>query len=372
MGRREWLLILGFVLLGTVVYHLTAPARPEGGAGRSFARLWQDLRAELRGRTFRLAATRRETAAVGADIGDIRISDFRGEVIVTGTDRSDVEAALTLDVYGADEADARERAREVVLVIRPAGEALQVEVGQPSTRRQGRATLHLAVPARLGLAAVLRGGRLEARNLGRASLDTRLTEVQLERIGGTVAGEHRDAPLDVTSAGALRLVTRRAPLRISGVSGEVTLEATDGRLLLRELGGSVRLETRRAEVELEAIAGTVSMTCSDGRVTIRRPAAGVTFDGRRTRFVLEAARAVPLTVTSTDEAVDVTLPPEGARLEIAAEDARVSLPAGTLAVTRAGTTERASGTIGRGAAAWSIRSLRGDIVVRRAAGPSGL
>jgi hypothetical protein len=364
MGRREWLLILGFVLLGTVVYHLTAPARPDGGSGRSLARLWQDLRAELRGRTFKLVETRRETAAVGSGIDDIRVSDFRGEIIVTGTERPDVEGRLTLDVYGADEADAREQARDVVLALEPAGGTLQVVVRQPLTRRQGRATLHLAVPARLGLAAVLRGGRLEAHQVGGVSLDTRLAEVQLEGVGA-VTGEHRDAPLEVRSASALRLATRRAPLRISSVPGEVTLEATDGRLLLRELGGPVRLETRRAEVELEAIGGTVSLTCSDGRVTVRRAAAAVTFDGRRTRFVLEAARAAPLTVTSTDEVVEVTLPPEGARLEIAAEEARVSLPADTLTVTRAGATERASGTIGRGAASWSIRSRRGDVIVRR-------
>lgn len=372
MGRREWLLILGFVLLGTIVYRLTAPARPDGGAGRSPARLWQDLRTELRGRTFRLAAARRQTVPVGSGIGDIRIGDFRGEVIVTGTERPDVEALLTLDVYGADEVDARERARDLVLAIEPAGGALQVEVRQPSARRQGRATLHLAVPFQLGLVAALRGGRLEARNIGRASLDTRLTEVQLEGIGGAVTGEHRDAPLEVTSAGALRLATRRAPLRIAGVSGEVRLEATDGRLVLREVGGPVRLETRRTEVELEALGGAAWLTCSDGRVTVRRAAAGVSFDGRRTRFVLEAAHPVPLTVTSTDELVEVTLPPEGARLEVAAEAARVSLPADTLAVTRVGTTERASGTIGRGGAAWSIRSVRGDIVVRRASGAPGL
>jgi hypothetical protein len=372
MGRREWLLILGFVLVGTVVYHLTAPERPDGGVGRSLGQRWQDLRAELRGRSFKLAATRRETAAVGAGIRDIRVGEFRGDVTVAGTDRPDVEAVLTLDVYGADEPDAREQARAVVLAIEPAGDALQVEVRQPPSRRRGRAALHLAVPARLGLAVVLRGGRLEARDLAQVSLDTRLAEVHLERIAGAITGEHRDAPLEVVSGGALRLVTRRASVRIAGVPGEVTLEATDGRLLLRDLGGPVRLEVRRADVELDAIGGTVSVTSSDGRLAVRRAAAAVTFDGRRTRFALEAARAAPLTVTSTDDIVDVTLPPEGARLEIAAEEASVRLPPDTLTVTKEGTTERASGTVGRGTVAWSIRSLRGDIVVRRASGTPGL
>lgn len=372
MGKREWLLILGFVILGTVVYHFTAPARPEGGTGRSLSRLWQELRAELSGRNFKLAATRRETVAVGAAIRVVRIAEFRGDLVVTGGDRPDVEAVLTLDVYGADEADAREQAKGIVLTLEPRGEALQVEVRQPTTRRQGRATLHLTVPARLGLAAALRGGRLEARDLAGATLDTRLAEVRLERIAGAVTGEHRDAPLEVSRAGTLRAVTRRAPVRLSGISGEVALEATDGRVSLREVGGPVRLESRRADVELEAPGGSVSVTASDGRLTVRRAAAGVTFDGRRTRFVFDAARAAPLTVTSTDEVVDVTLPPDGARLDVVAEEAQVRVPPGTLTVTREGTVERARGVVGRGSAAWSIRSRRGDVVVRQANGPSGL
>lgn len=372
MGKREWLLILGFVILGTVVYHFTAPARPESGIGRSLSRLWQHLQAELRGRSFKLAATRRETVAVGAPIRVVRIAEFRGDLTVTGVDRPDVEALLTLDVYGADEADAREQAKGIVLTLEPSGEVLQVEVRQPPTRRQGRATLHLAVPARLGLAAALRGGRLEARDLAAATLDTRLAEVRLERIAGAVTGEHRDAPLEVSRAGSLRVVTRRAPVRISGISGDVALEATDGRVSLREVGGPIRLESRRVDVELEAVGGSVSVTASDGRVTVRRAAAGVTFDGHRTRFVLDAARAAPLTVTSTDEVVDVMLPPEGARLEVVAEEAQIRLPAGTLTVAKEGAIERARGVVGRGPAAWTIRSRRGDIVVRQADGTSGL
>ena len=372
MGKREWLLIVGFVILGTVVYHFTAPARPEGGGGRSLSRLWQHLQAELRGRNFKLAATRRETVAVGAAIRIVRIADFRGDLTVTGADREDVEALLALDVYGADEADAREQAKEVVLALEPSGEVLQVEVRQPPTRRQGRAALHLAVPTRLGLAAAVRGGRLEARDVAGATLDTRLAEVRLERIAGAVTGEHRDAPLEVAQAGTLRAVTRRAPVRISGISGEVALEATDGRVSLREVRGPVRLESRRADVELEALGGSASVTASDGRVTVRRAAAGVTFDGRRTRFVFEAARAAPLTVTSMDDVVEVTLPPEGARLEVVVEEAQIRLPPGTLTVTKEGTIERARGVVGRGSAVWSIRSRRGDIVVRRANGASGL
>jgi hypothetical protein len=52
MGKRELLLIVGFVVAGTLVYYATAPAKAPGEEGFSVGKILDAVRREVRGNHF--------------------------------------------------------------------------------------------------------------------------------------------------------------------------------------------------------------------------------------------------------------------------------------------------------------------------------
>src|SRR5262249_58003991 len=99
MGKRELVLVAGFVLLGIAVYQFTAPPPPPGTEGFSFGRLLRNIRREVKGPRETASADSSQTVAVPASTSMLRLSVVRmSDVTITGEDRNDIAASLHVTV----------------------------------------------------------------------------------------------------------------------------------------------------------------------------------------------------------------------------------------------------------------------------------
>src|SRR4051812_28142721 len=94
MGKRELLLVLCFVIVGVVVYQVTAPAPGPGDRGLSLGRLIEAARREIGGTRAMAELTTTASHKLSPELTELRITGPISEVAVQGEDRADVESTL--------------------------------------------------------------------------------------------------------------------------------------------------------------------------------------------------------------------------------------------------------------------------------------
>lgn len=365
MGKRELLLIGLFVAVGMAAWRLTAPAAPQGG-GFSIARVWEQVRANMRGE--HVSTEARQTAAldVPAGVRAVAVEGFTGSVWVTGENRTDIAAEFSGAIPGADQAEAESRAREVKLTLEPGGERVRVKVQLPATRHRSRLELRLKLPAALGVVVRDTRGRVEIRGVASADVESRMGDLTVADVEGLVQGEHRGSNVELSRVGRVEFESRMGDVRVDGVAGAVTLTSEGGNTELRDVAGNVRLKARRTDVDLDRLAGEVALDAADGRVELRHPRGAVTFEGERARLGVALATAVPVTVASTDAAVEIEVPASvTVSLDLGAEDGRVSVPDGLPAVTTTDRQESLRTDAGPKAPVVKVRTVRESVTIRR-------
>ncbi len=86
MGKRELLLIVAFVIVGAVVYQVTAPPPAPGERSFSLGRVIESIRREVRGNRASAEKTTTSTHPLDAGVTELRVV-ARGEITVTGEER---------------------------------------------------------------------------------------------------------------------------------------------------------------------------------------------------------------------------------------------------------------------------------------------
>src|SRR4051794_30478875 len=109
MGKRELLLILGFAVVGTLVYQFTARPSAESSSHFSVNAVVDHLRQAVRGNQANAEVVTTETHALSAATTEIRIAfaNSSESLTITGEDRSDVESELKVWSNGYDDAEAQ-------------------------------------------------------------------------------------------------------------------------------------------------------------------------------------------------------------------------------------------------------------------------
>jgi hypothetical protein len=367
MGKREWLLILAFVVVGAVVYRLTAPPAPPGSRGSSVSEIIRDIRREIQGRDARGDHQQALAVPVPASVAELRLADFRGSVTLVGEPREDIAGELRVTAFGATVEEAVANARRVELRTETSAEAVTFRADRAAIQRTMPA-LTLRVPARLRVRLDALNGPAEVRRVAAVQVAGARGRGMFADVAGAVRGEYRDGALEISGAESVRLTARRGDVRIERVAGEVVLDVTDGRVRGRELEGAVRIDGRRLDLDLDSIDGALEITTVDGEATIRGLRAPLRFDGQRTALELALERPAPVHAATSDEAIDVALPAAGG-VDVDAAATRGSVRAdATLGLTVSGgpdAEQRAVGAIGGGGPTLTLRSARGDIVIRR-------
>jgi len=371
MGKRELLLIIGFVIVGAVVYQATAPPPGPNDKGFSFSRLIDAARREIRGNRASTELTTTSTETLTPDITELRLlGSLEAEVI--GEDRADIATSLRIRSNAYDEAEAKKYARESTLVSDRAGSSLSMRVKYPREGRQW-GYLTVRVPSRLrvrteGIAKTVISG------VAGVEMTNSRSDVTIKRIAGRVTFNHRGGTVSIEDVDSLKFTGRGTELKVRGVRGDASiLFEQGGELNASGLSGAVDVESRNADVTLsglEAARGPIRVNVNAGSLKLEGLRTDTRIDGRNAELEIAVSRAAPIAIYSDGDDVLLTPPATGYRLDAVVVDGQIAPEAlvTSLGLERSDTTEprevRASGAVGGGGPTITVRATRGDLTLR--------
>jgi hypothetical protein len=361
MGKRELLLIVAFVFLGTILYHATAPPSPDG-RGFSLRGLIDNIRREVGPRHEYLADERKQAIVVPAGVLELRVAGA-GELHIEGADRDDIAASLQVYSTGIDENEARQLGKKTSLQTSSSGDLVLLELDYPPEGRQ-RVNLTLTIPRRLRV-RVARASRLEARGVAGFEFDNTRGTATLRAIDGSVRGTHTGGELIVEEARQVDLTVRRSELTLTRIGGTVRLDLTGGQLIARDISGDVEIDGNRVGIELERVSGTLRADLAQGSLEASALRKQARVDARGTELRFELEEPVAISAITTDETISVRLPEKGGfTLDATVESGEIRLPEGAPAPSRSQDTSTARGDLRGGGPALALRTSHADIVVR--------
>jgi hypothetical protein len=291
----------------------------------------------------------------------------RADVTITGEDRANLEAELHVRSSGFDTPEAERLARETVLKFDDTASILTVGLFYPEGGRQ-TVTLALKVPARLSVRMDPGSGSLKITNVAAVDVVSARGETEIGQVAGRVSATQVGGDFRAADIGSLKVTSRGSDVRLDRVRGEAVINVRNGELKGSALAGNVELESNGTDVtieKLETLTGTLRVNAVNGTVTLRGLRADGRIDARGAEVAVEIDRAAPLAIYSDgDERVTVTAPSAGYQLDAIAQHGRVTVPDETMQVAVNGQEQRATGSVRGGGSTITIRSTRGDIVVK--------
>jgi hypothetical protein len=371
MGKRELLLIAGFVVLGTLIYFVTAPDRPSRGPGFSFGRFMEGVRREVRGNRAATEMTTNAVHVVPESVSELRMNIPNAQLTIIGEDRADIASEFWVWSNGYDEAEAKKLAAETLFKLEPAGASLSATITFPEPGSQ-RARLKLLVPRRLSVQCEPTGSKLEVSGVAAVEVESARGETTIRQIRGRVAATHRGGTFTVEDVGPARLNTRGSDVRVARVNGETILNIQAGDFHGAELAGPIEIEASGADLileKLEKTRGAVRVNSVGGRVIVRGLRTEARIDGRDSEMDISIDRAAPIAIFSTQDRVQITPPPDGYEIDAVASNGRIILSDDlkkTFTVSEAAPPEkeeRISGKVNGGGPILTVRVTRGDIRV---------
>jgi hypothetical protein len=372
MGKRELLLIVGFVLTGTLVYYATAPAQAPGQEGFSVAKILDAVRREVRGNHASAEVRTTNVLPIAKTTAELRFEATESaQFVITGEAREDIAYELTVRSTGPDEAQARQYAEETRLFFSEAGGTLLARFKYPEPAEQ-RATVTMRVPQRLRVRFQPSRGTLQISKVASVELVEARGQVAARHIAGRVVATHRGGTLTIEDVGSLKLNCRGSTVRVKDIGAEAYLQLQAGDVRASGLGGPVEIDSNSARIALDGGASTRGPTrvnAVGGSVTLSGVRTEARIDGRDTRIEATIDKPAPISIyNDADEPTLVTLPAGGFQLDALASDSRITAPDALPPVKTTDREQRLTAVVGGGGPTITIRSSRGTITIKPAAG----
>ena len=315
MGKRELLLFLGFLAFGAVVYQVTAPPKDPEKEGFSFSKFVGQIQAEMKGEQAETEVERTASADAPNGSGRLVIPQFRGTLTIVGESRHDLEASLKARVYGMDDDQAKARAKDVNLTLKEDGEDLSAQIVLPKEfHRRPQLELTLRVPSQQAITLELRNGQADLRRVGQIRLENSRGKITMNEVG-QVEGELENGDLEIVHARGVQLKLMRTKARLEQIEGELTLEADHGELRAQQLHGPAKLTLERLDCEIENVHAPIHIEPTRVGLEVRNVSAPLTVKGEHSRVLVTLDTAVPVTIETTDEPIDLRTPRQGVTID---------------------------------------------------------
>jgi DUF4097 and DUF4098 domain-containing protein YvlB len=379
MGKRELLLGAAFVLIGIVVYQVTAPASDPARPRWSVGGIVESIRREVRGNQAQATAKIPSTIPVPKAVRELRIMVGSVNVTVVGEERDDIQAELDVTSNAYDAAEAERTAKATKLKVDEAGPVITVSIDFPPEGQQ-RASLSVKVPARLEL-RVEKNNALVVTNAAALSVTGR-GDTTVASVPGAVHATQRGSVITLADIGPLKLTTLSgAEAKISNVNGDATLSLQGGELHGEGFTGSVEIESRNCDITLDKLEKVrqTRINAVNGEVVVRGIQTELRIDGREADIRVEqTAPAMVSIYNEGNETVELTLPLGGLKIDARTVDGRLTIDD---ALGKSGVKVETTGSqggetgssreeqhveavIGGGGPLITIRARRGDISLR--------
>ena len=330
--RRKWWIAGGLILLEVLV------------CAGIVAVVWS-ARGSLSGVRFfyvtdtRIEETVEETFEVDGPATLDLESDF-GDVVVLPSDGDQVEILAQLDLWGADEEDARQ---QIDLQMSQEGDTIIVRTQRPSYvsvftfNQASRVDFEIRVPDDTTIEVALSSGDVEVRNVnGTMTLETDFGSIEVDDTQGLVHAQSSSGDItltDLSDAGDTEVSTDFGTITIRNIEAESLTAQTDSgtvSVLSGEIDGSLDLESSFGDVSSDSVtAASYRLHSSSGDLTLHRCSGTIDLN---TDFgsieVSECTEAIlALTTSSGDVTFSGSLSDEGPhRVESDFGDVQLTLP----------------------------------------------
>jgi hypothetical protein len=369
MGKRELLLIVGFIVAGAIVYTFTAPPPGPNERSLSLSRLIDNIRREVRGNPGKAELTTTSTYPVDAETEEVVVRSAFSQVEVVGQERSDIEVSLRVTSNGTDDADAKRLAERTTVKIDRPGRAMSFAPDAPPEGTQ-RLYLTMHVPNRLSVRIETPSSRVSVSNVPALEVTSGRTETIVKGVSGRATIAQRGGRLVIEDVESLKLNARGSETTLRNISGEAALTLVSGEMKAEGLAGPLDLDTQSAEVRLdraERSKGALRINAVGGEVVLNGVKSDTRIDSRNSGIAVTLSEPAPVVIYSTgDEPVDLTLPSGGFVLDAVATDGRITEDVIrrlglTLTAAEGAREQRATGSVKGGGPAITVRSNGGDI-----------
>ena len=380
MGKRELLLAVVFLIIGIVVYQVTAPAADPNRRGWSVGGIVEQIRREIRGNQAQAKANASRTIAAPESVRELKIVVGSVNVTVVGEDRTDIQADMAVTSNAYDAAEAERTAKASTLKVDEAGPVVTLTPYFPPEGEQ-RASLTVKVPSRLEL-RVEKNNTLEVTNVAALTVSGR-GQTTAETVAGPVQVSQRGSSITLIDIGPLKLSSQAGTeARVSNVRGDASFSLQGGELQASEIDGNIEIESRNSDIKLEKLEKLrrpIRINATGGEVAVLGVQTELRIDGRETDIRVEQSAAALLAVYNEgNETVELTVPSGGFRIDAVTIDGRVTIDE---ALEKAGVKVTTSGSQGGetgssneehrvqaavrgGGPMITVRARRGDIVLR--------
>jgi hypothetical protein len=372
MGKRELVLVLAFVAAGAILYRFTAPPAPAGPSS-SFGGVFGHISRAIRGRPVHASVDSTRSDPVDASVTELRVKVPSVDLTVVGEDRADVATTMTVDSDGVDEAEAQRLAKATTLKVDRAGAGLSFGIDFPEDGAQ-RAALAIRVPRRFVVRVEEKRGKLDVQHVAGVDAKGNRGDSRVSDVDGEVALTHRGASLHISGAGSLRLTATGTNADVSGIRGSASIEISGSEIDLSDIHGPADVRSRNSDIRLRdagALRPPLRLDVQSGRLDLNQLQTETRIDGRDTEIRVTMARAVPLTVSNSNDTLTL-LPPlrDGFTLDAVATDASLRIDDGgapgiDVAKTADDHEQRAAGAVRGGGPVITLRNTDGDITIRK-------
>lgn len=375
MGKRELVLIAVFLVVGIVVYQVTAPPAPEG-SDLSVGGIFQRMRRGVQGPRETATNDFTQTYPVAAAIQKLRLALSRpSDLTIEGTDRDDISVEMKVVARGYTPSDAKAVAEAARIAVDPSGGDTMTLTNSWNDRRNGQqafvtqVTITLVIPKRLQVSLQPHIGLLTVKSVASLDVTSSRGETHVLGVVGDVRLTQSNGTLEVNGAGSLKLSTRGSPGEIGHVGGVTSVDGTGSRLTLAAITGPLEIEARNTDVSIEnvgAMKPPLRYNGTGGELRIDGLRAEARIDGRNTDVTVGLAAAAPVTIYNVG-AITVTAPPDGYTLDAIATEGRITSEDENITATpENGSDARAAAKVRGGGPALTLRATRGRIDVRSA------
>ena len=365
MGKRELLIIIVFVAIGTVAYQFTAPPAT-GDRGFSFSKIFSEARKEMRGNPGQGKFVHTESIEIPNDLREVRLIGVSEGVKILGDAKGNtVEYEFTVSSNGPDDATAVGYAKESILERDDLGDSMVLRAVYPKPAQQ-RSTIVMHVPARLAVRVESSLG-VDISGVAAVHLEAIRSTATLSKVAGSVTGAQQDGDFTITGAGSVKMRLARSKSKITKVTGGVTLDLRDGESEISECAGALEIDEVRSDLSVSDHQGAITVRGNDGSITILRPTAETRVDVRRAEVELLVERAVPTTIITSDEPLRFVMGGSAAfLLDAAAADAAIQATEFDLKPEVVEADARLSHQFGgKSDVRITLRNTRADIILRK-------
>ena len=364
MGKRELLIILGFLVVGTVAFQVTAP--PDTSTSSfSLGDFFRTARTEMRGNPGEGKFVHTASLPIPPGIREVRLVNVQRGVKIVGDTKDSVDYEFTVTSSGPDDAGAEELAKSTALIRDDVGDAMILRVEYPDPGSQ-RATILMHVPAWMAVRVEGTTG-VSVSGVAAVHLEAIRGDVTLDQVTGAITGAHQDGDLTIGGGQSVRMRLLRSAARISKITDGLILDLRTADVEVSDSAGVLEVDETRTDLTVSDHKGDVTFRGTDGRLIVRRPSADVRVDVRRAEVEILMERAVPVTVITTDEPLRLILGDGLAfALDAAATGSEIQAADVDLKPEVSGADARLTHVFGgNDRIRVSLRNTRGDIVLRK-------